>query len=602
MAFARKYDPTLQILDVQLLADFDDYFPDVAATLASVEEPRVFQTGWILKPDTVMQEKAGTTPAKTYEDLVVDLLKKEKGSWFILWNSFSTVRRPIKVAHDATSLRRRLLRRTQLKPADLDKKFKIIVAHNLDFELPQLMTTFFPPSKTAAPDTLEKELAKLWVTDFPTQNPLKTRITEFTLFAFHQKTIVVLGKKAGASTLTAYCGGMDVIATPGIYESGRDWHDLAMRVRGDRGLGVLRNFCDRWNAEVARLSEVVSLGVTSSDSLTASTLFTATGSAVASDTTMQLTIPSKDLAKRKTDILAIYETLFNAAATRVMLWNQYIRFPDLLTKLRDRLLAVTDLRAVIILPGYPEEVSDIDALSMLRHQFARETDATKRAALLKKIEAAADAIDPINKLALKLQVACFKDLVPLSRVRIWVPELKKLRGSKLVEVRAKPYIHVKALLVDEAAIAVGSPNLGGRSLTGKGDTEINLTFQRGTHATEPDVPELIRDARFHWETDPVDDKDAAYVKGNYFFDHNLVRYTTDYLDVDTKLAAFPIGEAAILKYFRAFKGKGGLDKSLAKVPSETEIKLALAAVTLRGINVATTDLGDLLMPEVVDLF
>jgi len=581
----RTYPAALNAKGIELLADVDEYFPDVIESLKGVDDPQLFMTAWILKPGIMLSRTV------SFRDLVLEAVRKPNGVCRILVNTNAPAQSPGVLKKMATDFRA-FVAKGLPAGTSIDGKLKIILSANLAETLNAFFEHFIDAERVRrAPKpppsaTMKSHYQQMIDAYFPGKPALANTLDDLAIASHHQKTITILGKKNNQPVLVSWCGGIDVSSGPagqasktGVHNGGTWWHDFAMRARGDAAMGTLQNFVDRWNAEIGRLADITAFGVTASDTLEdADDLFDETDDELGDDVETDLTEPG---TISTTAIRSRYESMIGAATSRIIIINQYVRHRELAAKLKDALDSEPGLTITIIIPAYPEEVARED-LPRLRELFARAATEAERGPLRAQLAAKANSIDPVNKLSLLLQNRCLKDLVVHPRVRIWLPSKVEGSGAKL-KVTGVPYRHAKMMICDDNTITVGSANFNGRSMDGDTDTEINLTFRRapGSHAGEPDVKTLREDARFEWhKPEPADENDATRYPNSYFARHNLRRYGARHWEADSILTAFPTGRAAFVDYMLQFQDSPFVDKLLTKKLTRTEAEAKLASVPL----------------------
>jgi phosphatidylserine/phosphatidylglycerophosphate/cardiolipin synthase-like enzyme len=590
----RPYGPTLNTRSIELLADVDEYYADIVESLKGVDSPQLFITAWILRPAMMLN---ATT---SFQGLVRDAVKKPNGICRLLVNTLAPDQSPAvlqKMGDDFRSFVAAELPSGQ----NIDSKVKIIFSANLDEQLNYYFESILDAERARrAPRPPGEDTTKGWwgkVTDLFAAKPRANTLYDAAVGTHHQKTVTVLGTKNGQPHLVSYCGGIDISTGPagfhkGVHNGGSWWHDFAMRVRGDGARPVLQNFVERWNAEINRLTDITQRGVTASDTLVVRDLFTGSTtpstSDVRTDRTTPSTVPPTVVIKHD------YMTLVDEAASRIFIANQYVRHRPFARRLQLAVEGEPALRVTIVIPAYPEEVARED-LPRIRELYARASTQSERDAHLMTLRQKANTIDPVNKLSLLIQNRCLANLVTNSQVRIWLPSIITGSGAK-IRVVGVPYIHAKMMFVDDRYLTVGSANLNGRSLDGL-DTEINFVVDRrpGTHPGEPDVKQLIEDARFEWQkSEPTDENDAANYPNSYYARHNLRRYTARHWEADRELTQFPTNKSGFLDYLLQFQNSPYVEKMLSKKLTRAELSAKLDQVPKRRL-----DLDDPNYPEVL---
>jgi phosphatidylserine/phosphatidylglycerophosphate/cardiolipin synthase-like enzyme len=590
----KSYTPlSIETHPVAVLADADEYFQDVAAVVGAMTKPKVFITSWILKPTIML------TAGKSFQQMVIDVLQKQDGACFILWNTLVAGVSTRDIHKAATGLRTAAEAKL-LRNEKIDDKLKIVFSRNLDYDLHPLfdiaLLGYSVSRIISAPPTDKRTwLERLWLEIFPHQDPLLGVPDVLTMASHHQKTVVVSGTVNGAQRIVAWCGGLDFGPGPagfygkeGSHNGGRWWHDYAIRVRGEAAVGVLENFVDRWNDEIDDLDDFKAFGATEDDELDADDFYDDSDEALADDVEVELTLPGSTPLTRTTDIRSRYEDMIGDAESWIFIENQYFRHRGLAEALVDQLDDEPALNVTIVLPEYPEEIKTT-TLPMLRDSYAKAS-ASQRPAIMKRVSDAALKIDPMSKLMVRLQNECLAELIDNPRVRVWVPSARA----------RKPYIHSKIMAVDDLAITVGSANTNGRSLDGEMDTEINVTFTREPAAdTQPDVKK-VRD-RFGWRVEsgnpavPLEDETSAGYAASYFGRHNLVRYRRGHWEVDSALGKFPTGKTKIVDYLFTYRAAKQLEGTPLASVSRADIEAYLDAAPDFWFDIETDDLGGVLL-------
>jgi phosphatidylserine/phosphatidylglycerophosphate/cardiolipin synthase-like enzyme len=588
----RPYGTALNARSVELLADVDEYYPDIVESLKSVDSPQLFITAWILRPAMMLN---ATT---SFQALVRETVKKPNGICRLLVNTQAPDQSPAvlqKMGDDFRSFVSAELPSGQ----SIDNKVKIIFSANLDEQLNFFFEHILDAERARrAPKPPAEDTTKGWwgkVTDLFAAKPRANSLYDAAVGTHHQKTLTVLGTKNGQPYLVAYCGGIDISTGPagfnkGAHNGGSWWHDFAMRVRGDGARPVLENFVERWNAEIDRLANITQRGVTASDTLVVRDLFSGSTTPSTSDVRTSRTTPS---TTPPTLVIKFdYTTLVNEATNRIFIANQYVRHREFARRLQLSVEGKPALRLTIVIPAYPEEVARED-LPRIRELYARASTQSERDAHLATLGQKANTIDPVNKLSLLIQNRCLANLVTHPQVRIWLPAVITGTGAK-IRVVGVPYIHAKMMFVDERYMTVGSANLNGRSLDGL-DTEINFTLDRGpaSRPGQPDVKQLIEDARFEWhKPEPADENDAANYPNSFYSRHNLRRYTVRHWEADRELTKFPPDKNGFADYLLQFQDSPYVEKLLSKRVTRADLIAKLDEVPKRVL-----DLDDPNYPE-----
>ncbi|HSH58257.1 MAG TPA: hypothetical protein VK988_01195 [Acidimicrobiales bacterium] len=541
-----------------MLYDADEYFPDILESLRSATDTTLFLAGWYISPRIRIRQ------GLTLEQLVVSVLRQENCSCFILWNS-NTVGPAPRLFDDVESFWKRVA--STLGGEEVAKqRLKIIISVNLNFDLGVRLTVANQGSrlipwgtpKSDIPPSVLDHAQEFWEKQFAGRPASKVRnLRQFTLGSHHQKTLVIAAKQQGKRVLTGYCG-MDL--TPSLASGGVVWHDGCLRLRSDMALGLLENFVERWNFEVDQLTDVVSFGVSASDTLASSSYFAQENHPQADDVATYRTMPVRveyfrppawivlqmGYREFRTEILDTYENLVAGVKKWLYIENQYFRHPPLAAKIAQHIEDTPDLYVTIVLPSYSEEIGLRGDLPALRDEYAKTNDAATRAALLEKARRLGLTIDPFNKVTLLLQTRCLAALVDNPRARIWIPRRRGRRGP------ARPYIHTKLAITDDTALFLGSANINGRSLDGYADSEVNVLIKS--------TAEVVRiKGRYKWQNEPVDERDPTYLRWSdadpnptYYARYNLGRYTKRHWEVDEAYSTFPRGKSATLDYWEAF--------------------------------------------------
>jgi phosphatidylserine/phosphatidylglycerophosphate/cardiolipin synthase-like enzyme len=596
----RTYDANLAKNSPQVLADADEYYQDLANTIEGIAEPKIFLTAWAFEPRVMV------TPTQRFEDVIVTALKKTNATCYFLLNPQVPGLTPTKVNRQVKEFRDRVAK--QLPAGTVDSKLKIILSANLEYDVNWLLDIFIFIKGLLAPQQPNSVLGwleRLWLVTFPTYDGEIRNLEAFTVATYHEKTVIIAGAKAGQPPLTAYCGGIDFWPGPAgagspnmIHMGGWAQHDFALRLRGDAAFPILENFVDRWNDEIDRYGEIVQFGVAEDDELDEDDFYVETGEANVDDVVTERTVPDG-----ANDILDRYEDLIDDAERFIFIENQYIRHRGLAQRLINALDREPNLKVTIIMPLYPEELAKAGALPTLRQSFAAATTQAQRDALMARVREATNTVDPVNKLALKLQTSFLKDLVGHPRVKVWMPCVVRGSGATL-KVVGLPYVHSKIMVVDDRALTVGSANLNGRSLDATTDSELNVTFIREPDASASiDVDRIIKDSRFNWRQDVldhgVDSETSPTYPNSYFGKRRMIRYRQAHWQVDLEYSKFPIGKANIVSYFDKYRKSAYYDSATMATPQD--FADFLDSIPDGIFDVEQDDLGELLLGFMEDL-
>jgi phosphatidylserine/phosphatidylglycerophosphate/cardiolipin synthase-like enzyme len=589
----RPYGPALNARSIELLADVDEYYPDLVESLKGVDSPQLFVTAWILRPAMMLDA------ATSFQGLVRDTVKKPNGICRILVNTLAPDQSPAVLEAMADNLRS-FVKAELPSGQNIDSKVKIIFSANLEERLNYFFEDMLDAERARrAPKPPENTTRGMFgfVADLFASKPRANTLYDAAVGTHHQKTVTVLGTRNGQPYLVSYCGGIDISTGPagfhkGVHNGGAWWHDFAMRVRGDGARPVLENFVERWNGEINRLANITQRGVTAADTLVVRDLFSGSTTPSTSDVRTSRTVPG---AVPTLIIKQDYTILVDLAVNRIFIANQYVRYRPFAARLKSALDVKPGLRLTIVLPAYPEEVARED-LPRVRELYARASTQAERDKHLATLQAKANSIDPVNKLSLLIQNRCLESLVTSPQARIWLPAVVTGAGAKL-KVVGVPYIHAKMMFVDDRYMVVGSANLNGRSLDGL-DSEINFLVERGpnSHPGEPDVKQLIEDPRFEWhKPEPVDENDAANYPNSYYQRHNLRRYTVRHWEADRELTRFPAGKDAFLDYMLQFQNSPYVEKALTKKLTRADLGAKLDQVPKMLLDLDDPDYPDRLM-------
>jgi phosphatidylserine/phosphatidylglycerophosphate/cardiolipin synthase-like enzyme len=585
----RAYDRAVHAGPIDFLADADEYYQDVLASLEDVSDPALFVTGWVLVPSILLSK------VKSFEQMVKDILTKPNGRCYILWNA--NISGPVPQLFD--EVRGFYKRVVKDVGAENAQKLKIIISVNLQWDpgirlwlvnqptryIPRRLLPWRKPD-SVPPANFFEWAQQLWEERFPQPSDAYRNMRIFTVGSHHQKTLVLSGTRQQAKVLVGYCGGLDFSTGPAGYYKRQDsyngglwWHDAAMRVESDMALGLLKNFVERWNFELDFFDYIVSHGVAKTDELAEDDFYSEIDDPLADSVETRRTMPVRvmysptqpsltlvQMAARvwQTEIKRDYLNAIEEAEQWIFIENQYLRHKEIAEALEEQLDDKEALHLTIVLPSYSEEVGKRRDLPQLRARYAAETDPDKQQKILTEVKAKAMTVDPLNKLTLLMQATCLKNLIKHPHVKVWVPR----RPTQ------EPYVHTKMMVVDDTVMLVGSANLNGRSLDGYADSEINLKLTR-----QEDIRRFT--TKMRWRNEPEGEWDPRYSKWSnsdptptYYARQALGRYTQRHWEVDLEFGRFPRGKEAILDYWRTIQRMQVMDRfSLRSAERDVEALL-----------------------------
>jgi phosphatidylserine/phosphatidylglycerophosphate/cardiolipin synthase-like enzyme len=370
-----------------------------------------------------------------------------------------------------------------------------------------------------------------------------------------------------------------------------------LRARLPTAVPVLDNFVKRWNADLdgVKAKKTIAHGVAPGDALDVDALLqgvdraTKLEGAVVSRRTVPSGFSVPFFGPRLKETLDTYETWIGRAEKRIFIANQYFRLQRVADLVKKQLDDQPELRVTLVMPSYSEEMAEEPKASSrdisfakLRQQYADASPA-RRAELLPLIRKKALQVDPVNKLTVYMQSRCLAALIDHPRVRIWIPRPLTREGR----VAGTPYVHLKMLVVDDAALMIGSANVNGRSLLGLADSEINLLLTS--------AEEIARIKQDHpWDPEPADEKQADYAGTWWYAGHNLIRYTKPHWEVDAELGRFPVGRAAILEYAASYKKNARVEAQMGRT-APADLGKIIDQVPSLLFNPASDDMGALLV-------
>jgi phosphatidylserine/phosphatidylglycerophosphate/cardiolipin synthase-like enzyme len=260
------------------------------------------------------------------------------------------------------------------------------------------------------------------------------------LASHHQKSIIIDGK-------VAFVCGCDIVKD---VADKTKWHDSAVMILGNGVREVEENFITRWNTELSRNpSPISNFGNISANRSNRSN---------SSNPQILQTFPidftsANARAQPKKQIKEKYLHLLQSASQNIMITNQYLRH----TEIGEKLIAALarQVKVTIIIPNEPEETK-LDS-----------NDIVDR--IISKVSIYATC---------KILGALFLRQVSFLRTPYTEPDSASILNDGLLKIfwpspKKIPYIHSKAMIVDDRWSMLGSANLNGRSLEGNCDSELN---------------------------------------------------------------------------------------------------------------------------------
>lgn len=495
-----KYDPD-RSAKLKYLIGADDYFQDIEDLIKHEQVNMLLVTGWFLHSSTCLGRK-------TFGSYVVEAAAKRDIPVYILWNESEVpalgggTKKTIAYVNEIVDYAGG--RNFTKKEKDRFKQnFKVIVSSQRRFDWPDLplyvdiLLWYF--------DVLEN----LQIED------IQDGTHRLTLGSHHQKTLISIGAQ-----LITYCGGMDFnLGVAGWRNTSKrsygrkDWHDVALRVTGLAGTGILENFVERWNSELENLNETELVNVTADDVLEIDQYiesvrewekWRAPRNESFVKTIRTVPLDGFDVPffgdTRLVEIREAYLDAIESARKFIYIENQYFRHLEITEAIVD--VAKRGVKVKIIVSTQTEELGKEikDMKRRLKTRYVAKKDIPPH------------RINPLIKLFL---YGRYKALKPIEEA-----------GGKIFAPKAgRPYIHAKMMIVDGERLVVGSANINGRSMDGRADSEINFV---------------------------VDDKEFVMklwkriLSRSYASNLELSPYN---IDDDDKLSAFPATEQEWSKYW-----------------------------------------------------
>jgi len=447
-----KYDPD-RSAKLKYLIGADDYFQDIEDLIKHEQVNMLLVTGWFLRSSTCLGRK-------TFGSYVVEAAAKRDIPVYILWNEFEApalgggTKKTIDYVNEIVDYAGGK-NFTKKEKDRFKQNFKVIVSSQRRFDWPDLplyvdiLLWYF--------DVLEN----LQIED------IQDGTHRLTLGSHHQKTLISIGAQ-----LIAYCGGMDFnLGVAGWRKTSkrsygkRDWHDVALRVTGLAGIGILENFVERWNSELENLNETDLVNVTADDVLEIDQYIESVREwekwrAPRNKSYIKAirTVPLDGFDvpffgdTRLTEIREAYLDAIESAREFIYIENQYFRHLEIAEAIVDA--AERGVKIKIIVPTQTEELGKEieDMKRRLKTKYVAKKDIPPH------------RINPLIKLFL------------YGRYRALKP-IEEAGGEIFAPKAGLPYIHAKMMIVDGEHLVVGSANINGRSMDGRADSEINFVVK-----------------------------------------------------------------------------------------------------------------------------